>query len=129
MPNTIRIKRTTTSNRPMTLENAEPAYIEGSNTLVIGVGTGGAGGSATSIIDIGGTGAFLGLASNLTQTAAGTYTFSGTVNLTGTASLGAATATTQSASDDSTKVATTAFVKAQGYLPGRDSPTLVTVPV
>lgn len=116
MPNTIRIKRTTTSNRPTTLANAEPAYLEGSNILVIGVGTGGEGGSATSIVDVGGTGAFLGLASNLTQTAAGSYTFSGSVSLTGTASLGAATATTQSASDDSTKVATTAFVKSQGYL-------------
>ena len=105
MPNTIRIKRTTTSNRPSTLENAEPAFIEGSQTLVIGVGTGGAGGSATSIVDIGGTGAFLGLSNSLTQTAAGTYTFSGTLN-----------ATTQTLSDSSTKVATTAFVKGQGYL-------------
>lgn len=105
MPNTIRIKRTTTSNRPASLQNAEVAFIEGSQTLVYGTGTGGVGGSATSIIDIGGVGAFLGLASNLTQTAAGTYTFSGTLN-----------ATTPSNSDNSTKVATTAFVKNQGYL-------------
>ena len=116
MANTIRIKRTTTSNRPTSLANAELAFIEGSNILVYGTGTGGASGSATSIIDIGGTGAFLGLANSLTQTAAGSYTFSGTATFSGTTSLGSATATTQANSDNSTKVATTAFVKAQGYL-------------
>ena len=116
MPNTIRIKRTTTSSRPASLANAELAFIEGSQILVYGTGTGGASGSATSIIDIGGVGAFLGLSNSLTQTAAGTYTFSGTVTFSGTTSLGSATATTQSSSDNSTKVATTAFVKSQGYL-------------
>jgi len=105
MPNPIRIKRTTTSNRPSSLKNAELAFIEGSQILVYGTGTGGVGGTASSIIDIGGVGAFLGLASNLTQTAAGTYTFSGTLN-----------AVTPSNSDNSTKVATTEFVKNQGYL-------------
>jgi len=84
--------------------------------LVYGTGTGGASGSATSIIDVGGTGAFLGLASGLTQTAAGAYTFSGTVTFSGPTSLGSATATTQAIADDSTKVATTAYVKSQGYL-------------
>ena len=116
MANTIRVKRTTTSNRPSSLANAELAFIEGSNILVYGTGTGGAGGLATSIIDIGGTGAFLGLANSLTQTAAGTYTFNGSVTFSGTTSLGGATATTQASSDNSTKVATTAYVKAQGYL-------------
>lgn len=116
MANIIRIKRTTSSNRPASLANAELAFIEGSQILVYGTGTAGAGGSATSIIDVGGTGAFLGLASGLTQTAAGTYTFSGSVTFSGTTSLGAATATTQSSSDNSTKVATTAYVKSQGYL-------------
>jgi hypothetical protein len=116
MANTIRIKRTTSSNRPASLANAELAFIEGSQILVYGTGTGGASGSATSIIDVGGTGAFLGLSNSLTQTAAGTYTFSGTVTFSGTTSLGSATATTQSSSDNSTKVATTAFVKSQGYL-------------
>ena len=116
MANTIRIKRTTSSSRPTSLANAELAFIEGSQILVYGTGTGGASGSATSIIDIGGTGAFLGLGSGLTQTAAGSYTFSGTATFTGTTSLGSATATTQTSSDNSTKVATTAFVKNQGYL-------------
>jgi hypothetical protein len=110
MSNVIRIKRTTTSNRPSSLANSELAMIEGSQTLVVGIGTGGAGGSATSIVDVGGVGAFLGLSSSLTQTAAGNYTFTGTV------SLGAATATTPDVGDDSTKVATTAWVKDQGYL-------------
>jgi hypothetical protein len=113
MAATIRIKRTATSNRPATLKNAEMAFIEGSSILVIGTGT--SGDNAASIIDIGGTGAFLGLSNSLTQTAAGTYTFSGSVTFSGTTAIGAATATTPSTSDDSTKVATTAYVKAQGY--------------
>lgn len=117
MPNTIRIKRTTTTSRPTSLANAEMAFIEGSNILVYGTGTGGVGGSATSIIDIGGTGAFLGLAAGLTSTVAGTVTFSGGVTFSGTTALGnTATATTQATSDNSTKVATTAYVKNQGYL-------------
>ena len=111
MANTIRVKRTTTSNRPASLANAEIAFIEGSQILVYGTGTGGAGGSASSIIDIGGVGAFLSLSSGQTQTAAGAYTFSGTVGFSGTA-----TAVTQSASDSSTKLATTAYVKSLGYL-------------
>lgn len=109
MASTIRIKRTTTSNRPATLKNAELAFIEGSSILVIGTGTSGE--NAASIIDIGGTGAFLGLSNSLTQTAAGTYTFSGGVTFSGTTELGAATATSPSASDDSTRVATTAWVQ------------------
>jgi hypothetical protein len=111
MASTIRIKRTTTSNRPATLANAELAMIEGSQTLVVGIGTGGAGGSATSIVDIGGTGAFLGLSNTLNQTALGTYTFSGSVTFSGTTNIGAATATTPSSGDNSTKVATTAYVQ------------------
>ena len=109
MASTIRIKRTSTSNRPATLKNAELAFIEGSSTLVIGTGVSGE--NAASIIDIGGTGAFLGLSNSLTQTAAGTYTFSGGVTFSGTTELGAATATSPSASDDSTRVATTAWVQ------------------
>jgi len=113
MAATIRIKRTTSSNRPSTLENAELAFIEGSQLLVYGTGTGGAGGSATSIIDIGGSGAFLGLANTQTQTAAGAYTFSGTVTVTGTASLGQASATSPSGGDNSARVATTSWVQGE----------------
>jgi len=58
MANTIRIKRSTGSSNPGSLENAEIAFREGDEVLVYGTGTGGSGGSATSIISIGGKGAF-----------------------------------------------------------------------
>ncbi len=59
MANTIRVKRSTGSSAPTSLENAELAFAEGSKKLFIGIGTGGAGGSATSIEAIGGTGSFV----------------------------------------------------------------------
>ena len=58
MANTIRIKRSTGSSNPGSLENAEIAFREGDEVLIYGTGTGGSGGSATSIIPIGGKGAF-----------------------------------------------------------------------
>ena len=58
MANTLRIKRSTGSSAPTSLANAELAFTEGTETLFIGKGTGGAGGSATSIIKIGGIGGF-----------------------------------------------------------------------
>ena len=106
----IRIRRSTGSTAPTSLLNAELAFVEGTDILYYGEGTGGAGGSATSVIQIGGLGAMLGLAAGNTQTAAGTYTFSGTVTFSGTTSRGAATATTPGESDDSTRVATTEWV-------------------
>ena len=106
---TIRIKRSTGSSAPTTLANAELAFAEGSSTLYIGVGTGGASGSATTIQAIGGSGAFLPLSG--TATATGTYTFSGSTTFSGTTALGAATATSPAADDDSTRVATTAWVQ------------------
>ena len=54
MANTIRIKRSTGSSAPTTLENAELAISEGNQVLYIGIGTGGSGGSATTINAIGG---------------------------------------------------------------------------
>lgn len=80
MANTIRIKRRAASGgagAPTSLENAELAFNEASNILYYGTGTGGAGGSATSIIAIGGNGAFADLSSN--QTIGGTKTFSSTI--------------------------------------------------
>lgn len=109
---TIRIKRRAasgSSGAPSSLANAELAYSEVDNILYYGFGTGGAGGSASSIPAIAGTGAFLGLAG--TQTVTGNKTFSGTVALGGSA-----TATTPSSGDDSTSVATTAYVQAEGFL-------------
>ena len=58
MANTIRIKRSTGSSAPTTLENAELAFAEGNQVLYIGIGTGGSGGSATTINAIGGKGKF-----------------------------------------------------------------------
>ena len=58
MANTIRIKRSTGSSNPASMSNAEVAFREGDEVLIYGTGTGGAGGSATSIIPIGGKGAF-----------------------------------------------------------------------
>ena len=103
MANTVRIKRSTSTDTPTTLANAEIAYSESSDKFFIGVGTGGAGGSATTIMAIGGKGAFADLAS--AQTVAGIKTFSASPVV-----------PTVTSSDDSTKVASTAFVKAQSYL-------------
>ena len=58
MANTIRIKRSTGSSNPGSMANAEVAFREGDEVLIYGTGTGGAGGTATSIIPIGGKGAF-----------------------------------------------------------------------
>ena len=67
MANTIRIKRSTGSSAPGSLENAELAFAEGSKKLFIGIGTSGAGGSATSIEAIGGSGSFADLFTSRTQ--------------------------------------------------------------
>ena len=81
MANTIRIKRSTGSSAPTSLENAELAYAEGTNILYYGTGTGGAGGAATAIEAIGGDGYYNTLSTN--QTVAGDKTYTGTVDLSG----------------------------------------------
>tara|TARA_R100000329_G_scaffold147553_1_gene135303 strand:+ start:48 stop:1355 length:1308 start_codon:yes stop_codon:yes gene_type:complete len=58
MANVIRQKRSTGSSAPTSLANAELAHAEGADILFIGKGTGGAGGSATTIEKVGGKGAF-----------------------------------------------------------------------
>jgi len=107
MANTLRIKRRASggTGAPSTLANAELAFNEVDNTLYYGKGTGGAGGSATTIEAIAGSGAFVSLTG--TQTISGAKTFSGTVALGSSA-----TATTPTTGDNTTKVATTAFVQA-----------------
>ena len=105
MANTIRIKRRASGNAgaPGSLANAELAYNEVDDVLYYGKGSGGVGGSATTVEAIGGSGAYVGLSGS--QTITGNKTFSGTV------ALGAsATATTKTAGDNSTSVATTAYV-------------------
>jgi hypothetical protein len=80
MANTLRIKRRSSAGAagaPTSLENAELAFNEADNVLYYGTGTGGAGGSATSVIAIGGYGAYTTLGTN--QTITGNKTFSGTV--------------------------------------------------
>lgn len=107
MANTIRIKRragTGAAGAPSALKNAELAFNEADNILYYGYGDDGSG-DATSIPAIGGSGAFVSLSGN--QTITGNKTFSGTVALGSSA-----TATTQSGNDNSTKVATTAYVDA-----------------
>ena len=81
MANTIRIKRRASGNAgaPGSLENAELAYNEVDNTLYYGKGTGGEGGTATTIEAIAGSGAYVGLSG--TQTITGNKTFSGTLSI------------------------------------------------
>ena len=67
MANTMRIKRSTGSSAPSQLANAELAFAEGSKKLFIGIGTGGAGGSATTIEPIGGSGSFVDTFTSRTQ--------------------------------------------------------------
>jgi hypothetical protein len=103
MANTIRIKRRSSSGAvgaPSTLKNGELAYNENAsdNSLYYGYGDNGSG-DATSIIPIAGKGAFVDLTS--AQTVAGTKTFSSSP-----------LAPTPSNGDNSTKVATTAYVDA-----------------
>lgn len=78
MANTIRIKRRGSGNAgaPGSLENAELAYNEVDDVLYYGKGTGGAGGTATTVEAIAGAGAYVALSG--AQTITGNKTFSGT---------------------------------------------------
>ena len=96
MANTIRIKRRANgggAGAPTTLANAELAFNEQTNVLYYGTGTGGSGGSATSIIAIAGNGAFVDTSTN--QTIGGIKTFSSTIagSVTGNAATATALAT------------------------------------
>lgn len=87
MANTLRIKRRASggsAGAPATLANAELAYNEsdaGNGILYYGYGTGGAGGSATQVVAIGGDGAFVNLSG--AQTISGNKTFTGTLDFSG----------------------------------------------
>lgn len=92
MANTIRIKRRANGSgagAPASLANAELAFNEQTNVLYYGSGTGGAGGTATTVIAIGGNGAFMDLSTD--QTIGGNKTFSNLI--TGSISGNAGTAT------------------------------------
>lgn len=106
MADVIRIKRRASPGSPgapTTLQNAELAYNENDHILYIGEGTGGGGGSATVIVPIGGTG--------LASLASPVFT-------------GDPRAPTPTTADNDTSIATTAFVKAQGYLIANQTITL-----
>ena len=105
MPNVIRIKRRASGapGAPTTLQPAEVAFNEVDNSLWYGFGAAGTGGTATTVIGIGGSGLFATLSS--AQTVTGAKTFSGGLS-----------STTPLTADNSTTVATTAYVKAQGYI-------------
>ena len=81
MSNIVRIKRRTSGSAgaPSSLENAELAFNEVDNTLYYGEGTGGAGGSASSILAIAGDGAFVNKTG--TQTISGDKTFTGSFDI------------------------------------------------
>lgn len=83
MANTIRIKRRTSgaAGSPASLLQAEVAFNEVDNVLWYGKGTGGANGTAGSIIAIGGDGAYLTLTG--TQTVSGAKTFTGGFDISG----------------------------------------------
>ena len=97
MANSIRIKRRAASGgagAPTSLLNAELAYNESSDILYYGFGDDG-GGNATSVIAIAGLGNSVDLGS--TQTISGDKTFSGSVDLTGTFSIGSVAVTATAA--------------------------------
>jgi phage-related tail fiber protein len=110
MANTLRIKRRASGSpgAPTSLANAELAYNEVDDVLYYGKGTAGAGGTATTIPAIAGAGAYLTLST--AQTVSGSKTFTGDVIV-----------PTQLTADNSTKAASTAFVKAQNYLTGNQT--------
>lgn len=79
MANILRIKRRATgaAGAPSSLQNAELAFNEVDDILYYGKGTGGAGGTATTVDPIGGFGAFLALTGD--QTVAGIKTYTSTI--------------------------------------------------
>ena len=83
MSNIVRIKRRTSGDAgaPAALQNAELAFNEVDNTLYYGEGTGGAGGSASTILAIAGDGAFVNKTG--TQTISGDKTFTGGFDISG----------------------------------------------
>jgi hypothetical protein len=108
MANTVRIKRRLAggaAGAPASLANAELAFNEQDSTLYYGVGTGGAGGTASTILSVAGPGAFttLGTAQSIT----GNKTFTGTQSFTGAT----VTVPTQLQADNSTNAASTAYVR------------------
>ena len=105
MPNIIRIKRRVTgaAGAPTGLKSAELAYNMADNTVYAGYGDDGSG-NATAVKPIGGEGTF--------------------AKLDSPALIGTPTAPTPAGADNSTKLATTAFIKGLGYLTDNNTITI-----
>lgn len=88
MSNTIRIRRRASGDAgaPSSLENAELAFNEVDNTLYYGKGTGGSGGTATTVEAIAGIGSFVDKTSAQTISGAKTFSSGITATVTGTVS-------------------------------------------
>jgi len=126
MADVIRIKRRSggAPGAPSSLANAELAYNETDHTLYIGEGTGGAGGSATTIVSVGGSGMgsnSLPLVNGTAQAGTGTQfsrndhvhpTDTSRAPLASPTFTGVPAAPTATAGTNTTQVATTAFVTA-----------------
>lgn len=112
MANIIRIKRRVSggAGAPSSLKTAELAWNMVDNTLYGGKGDDG-GGDATSVVPLGGIGAFVALTGAQSIADIKTFTSSPVVP-------------TVSSGDNSTKAASTAFVKAQNYLTANETITL-----
>jgi hypothetical protein len=97
MANKIRIKRRASGDAgaPTVLENAELAFNEVNDVLYYGEGTGGIDGTATTVLAIGGSGAFVTLASD--QTITGNKTVNGNVVINGTTSVATPTSNAHAA--------------------------------
>jgi hypothetical protein len=118
MPNIIRIKRRNAAGAPgspLNLANAELAFNEADYTLYYGYGSNGLNNTATIIVPIAGSGAFLPRA-EFNSNATIFYT-TGTQIVTGAKTFNRGLySITPLVSDSGTTVATTAFVKNQSYL-------------
>jgi hypothetical protein len=121
MANIIRIKRRAAAGAagaPGALATSELAYNEADNILYVGYGDNGSG-SATSIKALAGEGSFTTLGT--TQTITALKTFSGGATFSTTVPTMTATL---NVTDNSTNIATTAFVKGQNYLTGNETITV-----
>ena len=137
MADILRIKRRTTgvAGAPASLANAELAYNETDHVLYYGEGTGGTGGTASTIVGIAGQGlaataapamdgaASAGVATTWSRADHIHPTDTSRAPLASPAFTGTPTAPSPLAADSSGALATTSFVKAQGYAVGGSVPT------
>lgn len=131
MANNIRIKRRAAggaAGAPSSLANAELAFNEQDDTLYYGKGTGGAGGTATQVIAIGGPGAFLPLTATaaaaqklITARTINGVSFDGSANIT----INAVDSTARIASSEKGAANGVATLGADGKVPAAQLPSFV----